>query len=71
VLMTTRWLIIPNEWELHPELFGPYTAGERELEVLKMPENSVVYTLDITNGIPSVSMGFPEGYNPDDDEENE
>lgn len=73
---TTRWLIVPNEMDAHPELWGPYqTDKERNKEIAKLAElvhqDVFAYTLDINlkTGVPSVELVFPDDFEEEEDEE--
>lgn len=69
---TTRWLIVPNEMDAHPELWGPYdTDDERDKEIGRLTKivhrDVFAYTLTIKNNIPEVELVFPNDYEEDDE----
>lgn len=73
---TTRWLIVPNEMEAHPELWGPYqTEGERDKEIARLADlvhrDVFAYTLTINlkTGVPEVELVFPDDFEDEDFEE--
>jgi hypothetical protein len=69
----TFWLIVPNEMEAHPELWGPYNSeGERDIEIARLSKivhkDVFAYTLNVLNGVPSVELVFPDDYEEEDEE---
>ena len=67
----TRWLIVPNEMEAHPEVWGPYqTEGERDKVIARLDkivhQDVFAYTLTIVNNVPAVELVFPDDYEDDE-----
>ena len=72
-MKSSRWLIVPNEMDAHPEVWGPYkTEREREKVIGRLSEtvhqDVFAYTLDIKNNVPSVELVFPDDYEEEDEE---
>lgn len=70
----TFWLIVPNEMEAHPELWGPYDSErEREQEIEQLSkvvhQDVFAYTLNVLNGVPSVELVFPDDYEEEEEDD--